>query len=230
VLVQSQPNDADSDWLIALAGASEGVGAVVAWADLRAPDAGRRLAALAASPKVRGVRPMLQDLPPDWILHPSCRAALSAMADFGLVLDALIRPRHLSAIATLAASLPALTIVVDHAAKPDLAGGDPAMLAMWKATIAALARHPNVVCKLSGLVTEAGPDWTAERLRPAVGHLLACFGAERLIWGSDWPVVLLAADYAEWLATAESLLARLPAAARAAVFGGNAARVYRIAA
>jgi len=113
--------------------------------------------------------------------------------------------------------------VLDHCAKPHLKTGD---IAVWRRDIAELAARQNIVCKLSGLVTEAGPDWQLGDLRPAVDHVLKCFGPQRLLWGSDWPVLNLAGDYEQWLKASETLLADLSADDKAAIFGGNAARIY----
>jgi len=132
-------------------------------------------------------------------------------------------PRHLARLLRLVDDHPDLQFVLDHCAKPRLAGGD---LAAWKQDIAEIARRPNVVCKLSGLVTEAATDWQVADLRQAVDHVRACFGSNRLLWGSDWPVVNLAGGYAKWLAAAEALLTDLSEDERAGVFGDNAARVY----
>lgn len=226
VAVQSQPADADTDWLLDLAAQEQSIAAVVGWCDVRAPGAPARIAQLAARPKLRGLRPMLQDLPTGWILDPAAALALAALAEHGLVFDALIRPAHLVDIAALADAYPSLTIVVDHGAKPPIAarGFEP-----WAAQLRDLAARANVVCKLSGLATEAGASWAPDDLAPYVRHLLDCFGPQRLLWGSDWPVLRLAGSYAQWFGTAATLLASLSEADRAAVFGGNAARIYRIA-
>jgi L-fuconolactonase len=226
VLVQSQPNDADTDWLLTLAEATPRVAAVVGWVDVKAANAASRIAALAARPKLRGFRPMLQDLPAGWILDPAAADALAAMEQHRLVFDALIRPAHLGDIAVLATRHPDLRIVVDHAAKPVIAGGTG--IAAWARDLTALARTPNVQCKLSGLVTEAAADWRPDDLREIVTQLVQSFGPARLLWGSDWPVVLLASDYRRWFDTAQTLLAGLSEADRAAVFGGNAAALYGI--
>lgn len=225
VLIQSQPADADTDWLLDLAAREASIGAVVGWCDLRAPDAPARIAALAARPKLRGLRPMLQDLPPGWILDLAAAPSLAAMVAKGLVFDALIRPAHLTDIVALADTYPSLTIVIDHGAKPMIAmrGFEP-----WAAQLRDAAARPNVACKLSGLVTEAGAEWTADDLAPYVRHLLDCFGADRLLWGSDWPVLLLAGSYVQWFRTAAELLAPIGDAQSAAIFGGNAARIYGI--
>jgi L-fuconolactonase len=226
VLVQSQPSDRDTDWLLALAADEPFVLGVVGWADLAAPQAPTRIAELAAQAKLKGLRPMLQDLDEDdWILRPALSPALAAMAEHGLVFDALIRPRHLRHLATFADRHPGLAIVVDHAAKPAIAAGafDP-----WRSDVEALSRRPNVTCKLSGLVTEAGPGNDRGELAPYVAHLLAGFGPERLMWGSDWPVLELAGDYAGWLADARALTGAVGKDQQASIFENTARRVYRL--
>ena len=168
---------------------------------------------------------MLQDLDdPRWILQPALRPALQAMQRHGLVFDALVKGAdQLYALCEFAAEQGALRIVLDHGAKPPLASGD---LAAWRAGTARLARSGNVCCKVSGLVTEAGADGSAADLRAAVAHLRAEFGVERLLWGSDWPVLNLAADYDTWWRRSGALLADLSAAQRDHVFGLNAVRCY----
>lgn len=225
IAVQSQPSERDTAWLLDLAHGDARIAGVVGWADLAAPDAARRIAALTSHPKLRGLRPMLQDLPDDdWILQPSLTPAIEAMLAHDLCFDALVKPRHLPHLLRFAEQHPALPIVIDHAAKPDITHGviDP-----WRTQIAALAGVPNVSCKLSGLVTEAGDAWHPDALRPYVEHLLATFGPRRLLWGSDWPVVKLAADYSRWFDLADNL-AGLAGDERAALFGGNAIRFYGI--
>lgn len=228
ILVQAAPTEAETDFLLALAAEHAWIAGVVGWTDLSAPDAPARVRVLAARPKLKGLRPMLQDLAdPDWILGPGVAPAVRAMQDEGLVLDALIRPAHLAAVDTLAGRFPDLAIVIDHGAKPVIPGGpDPA----WAEAMRAIARRPNVCVKLSGLLTEAPAGAGADALRPFVKTLLAAFGAERLLWGSDWPVLRLAAEYSEWSMMTDILIADLADEAREAVRGGNAARVYGIAA
>jgi L-fuconolactonase len=225
IAVQSQPSERDTGWLLELARDDARIAGVVGWVDLAARDAADRIVALAAHPKLRGLRPMLQDLPDDhWILQPAVAPSIEAMIAHDLCFDALVHPRHLPHLWRFAERHPALRIVIDHAAKPDIALGT---FEPWRAQIAALAELPNVTCKLSGLVTEAGDAWQLDDLRPYVEHLLATFGPRRLLWGSDWPVVNLAADYSRWLNLADTL-AGLAGAERAALFGGNAVRVYGI--
>jgi L-fuconolactonase len=213
LLVQSQESPRDTAWLM-----THGL-PLVGWADLRVAD---DVKTLAANPLIRGLRPMVQGREADWYDDPALDAGLAAMAEAGLVLDALIRPRHLPALDRLAARHPTLAIVIDHGAKPDIAGDG---FEAWHAALAPLASRPNVHIKLSGLLTEKAADQPADAVRPYAEAMLALFGADRVIWGSDWPVVTLAGDYAGWLAQACDLV---PADHHDAVFGGNAARIYRL--
>lgn len=226
ILVQAAPSEAETWRLLQLAAApGSRVAGVVGWCDLLQADAPQRIAQLAAQPLLRGLRPMLQDLDdPRWILQPMLQPALQAMQRHGLVFDALVKgPAQLDALCEFAAQQGALRIVLDHGAKPPLAGG---ALAAWRAGISRLARAGNVCCKLSGLVTEAGADWCVHGLRPCVQHLLVEFGVHRLLWGSDWPVLNLAADYGTWWRASGELLGDLDAAQRDQVFGLNAVRCY----
>lgn len=226
VLVQSQPSDRDTDWLLDLAADEPLVLAVVGWSDLAAPDAAARIAALAARPKLRGLRPMLQDLSDDaCILDPALEPAIEAMITHDLSFDALVLPRHLPHLLTFARRWPDLRIVIDHGGKPAIAAG---ALDHWRADIAALAALPNVFCKLSGLLTEASPDQPPEALASYVTHLVEAFGPSRLMWGSDWPVLNLAGDYADWLALARRLSGLTQPDDLAALFGETARRFYRL--
>jgi L-fuconolactonase len=225
IAVQSQPSARDTDWLLQLAGADPRIAGVVGWVDLAGCDATDRIAALAQQPKLRGLRPMLQDMPDDdWLLQPGLTPAIEAMVAHDLCFDALVRPRHLPYLLRFAERHPGLRVVIDHAAKPDIAG---AAFEPWRTYIAALTGFSNVTCKLSGLVAEAGDAWRPDDLRPYIEHLLETFGPRRLLWGSDWPVVNLAADYSRWFDLADALT-HLAGAERAALFGGNAVRIYRI--
>jgi L-fuconolactonase len=228
VLVQAAPTEAETLFLLDAARANDAVLGVVGWIDLLAEDAPQRIARLAAAePKLRGLRPMLQDVgEPDWILQPQLAPALQAIAAHGLVFDALIKPVHLPRTLVLCERYPALRIVVDHGAKPDIAANqwEP-----WASAMKALAAQPNVVCKLSGLLTEAGPRPTRDAARCWCEHLLECFGPRRVLWGSDWPVLELAASYRDWWDDTQRVLAALPAADRRAVLGDNACRIYGVA-
>jgi L-fuconolactonase len=175
---------------------------------------------------LKGVRPMLQDLPdPSWIARPDVQPALQALSALGLRLDALVTPRELKPLLATLERHPDLAVVVDHCAKPDIANH---AWQPWADDLAAIARRTEACCKLSGLVTEAGRGWNVDALRPYVAHALNCFGSQRLIWGSDWPVLTLAASYIEWIEASEALLAELTHAERDAIYGGNARRFYEL--
>jgi len=226
VLVQAAPTVAETRYLLEIAARSDFVAGVVGWVDFEDPGAPALLAELAGDPALCGVRPMIQDIADDdWMLGDALAPAFRTLVEQDLALDALVLPRHLSRLLALLERYPELRVVVDHGAKPAIRDGafDP-----WAADIAGIARATSACCKLSGLVTEAAPGWTVDDLRPWVDHLLSCFGPDRLLWGSDWPVVELAGGYARWRAASEELLAGLSPAERSSVLGGAAERFYRL--
>jgi len=224
ILVQAAPTEAETMFLLDIADNTELVCGVVGWTDFDAADALARIEALAARKLLVGLRPMVQDIADDdWLLGPALTPLLAAMARYGLVFDALVLPRHLPRLLRVVDRHPGLTFVLDHCGKPRLAIGE---IAIWQRDVALLAERPNIVCKLSGLVTEAAPDWQVVDLRRAVDHVVKCFSPQRLLWGSDWPVVNLAGGYEKWFAATETLLADLSPDDKAAIFGGNAARIY----
>jgi L-fuconolactonase len=224
ILVQAAPTEAEMLYLLEIANTAEVVRGVVGWTDFDAADAVARIDALGAQRLLVGLRPMVQDIADvDWLLRPALAPPLAAMARGGLVFDALVKPRHLQNLLQIVDRHSDLTFVLDHCGKPALASGETAS---WQRDLARLAERPNIVCKLSGLVTEAKPDWKADDLRRTVDHVLACFSPQRIMWGSDWPVVDLAGGYAPWLAATETLLADLSRHEKADILGGTAARIY----
>jgi len=237
VLVQAAPSVAETQFMLSLASAHAVIGGVVGWVDLADAGAASQLARLAEDGRLKGVRPMLQDLAADdWIVTAPRPDALRALRRLGLRLDALVKPRQLAPLARFARAHAELPIVVDHGAKPPLASAwNDAPMQAWRHDMAALAAAPQVWCKLSGLLTELAPsdlvtpESAAARLRPVVDALLGWFGPERLMWGSDWPVLTLAGRYADWVAVSDALLAPLSAGARAQVLHGTAQRFYGLA-
>lgn len=227
VLVQTVTVAEETPELLAIAARSPRVLGVVGWADLTDPtlaDRVRELRALPGGDRLVGLRHQVQDEPdPRWLLRPDVRAGLEAVAEAGLVYDVVVTSAQLPAVVELVPTLPGLRFVLDHAGKPPIAtvGLDP-----WRSLIAELAEAPQVACKLSGLVTEAGEEWTAAELAPYAEHVLACFGPDRVMFGSDWPVLLLRTDYPGIVRLTERFLAGLSAAARAEVLGGTAQRWY----
>jgi len=199
ILVQSQPDDRDTDWLLELAADLTLVAAVVGWVDLASPYAPARIVGLASKPKLRSIRPMLQAIEDtQWLLRPELEPALHAMVEQGLRFDALIQPRHLPMLMELARRWPTLPIVIDHGAKPRIPWGE---IELWQTQLAELALLPNVYCKLSGLRTEQAAGASSTQLGPYMRVLMRTF-CDRLMWGSDWPVLLNSGDrYCDWLET-----------------------------
>lgn len=226
ILVQATDSLAETEFLLQFAAESPTVAGVVGWVDLAAPEAMAQIDKLRRDPLLKGLRPMLQSIAQtDWILRPEVQPALAHMAAVGLRFDALIQPRHLAPLKIMAQAHPDLRIVVDHLAKPRMGGGlipDPE----WTAGMRALAERPNLWCKLSGMLTEIGPAWRRADLEPFVGVAMEAFGPERVLWGSDWPVVNLAGAYQTWVETAQALTAHLDAAAQARIFAGSARAFY----
>ena len=226
VLVQAAPTLEETDYMLGIARVTPWVLGVVGWIDLLASDVASQVRRRAADPLFLGVRPMLQDLPdPDWILRPALAPALETVAGEGLVFDALILSHQIGAITELARRHPRLAIMLDHGAKPRLGDAD-AMLA-WARDMEKLAAMSNVTCKISGLLTELTPAGTRDDVARAIGVLLDLFGADRLVWGSDWPVLTLAGSYQDWFAMAHEAIAAKQESAVPAVMGGNALRLYQ---
>ncbi|WP_285295340.1 amidohydrolase family protein [Aureimonas altamirensis] len=227
VLVQSLPSLADTRWLLEMADREPFVLGVVGWADMKAPDAAITIAEIARHPKLKGLRPMLQDLPDaEWIDDPALDPSVAAMLAAGLVFDALVKPEHLAPLTRFARRHPDLPIVIDHCAKPDIAGGD---LSHWQRAMEGLAAMPQVCCKLSGIVTEAGSPPDMDGVGRVAKVVLQAFGPDRVIFGSDWPVIELAGQYADWTEFAEACaLSTLGRSAIDKVFGENARRAYRL--
>lgn len=224
VLVQAAETEAETDFLLEVAQRTGFVAGVVGWLDMTSAAFPARLAHYRSQPKWVGLRPMLQEHETDLILRPQVLDNLRHVADQGVPFDILTHPRHLPNVVAALGEVPHLRGVIDHVSKPGIADGtlDP-----WREHISALAAMPNIHCKVSGLVTEAAPDWTPGDFRPFVDHVVRAFGAGRLIFGSDWPVCTLAATHAEVVMLARTLLGGYfgPEEMRA-VFGGNAARFY----
>ncbi|MDI1462120.1 amidohydrolase family protein [Catellatospora sp. KI3] len=214
---------------LALAAAEPRIAGVVGWVSFADSDLPGTLAALRAAPGgdlLVGVRDQVQGRPdPDWLDRPEVRACLAAAGAAGLVVDLVVREDQLPACARAARDLPGTVFVLDHLGKPRIT---PDGLAAWRAAVTPLAACANVVVKLSGLLTEAGPDWTVERIAPFAATALELFGADRTMLGSDWPVCELVAAYAPTVAALTAALPPLTAPEHAAVSGGTAIRTYRL--
>jgi L-fuconolactonase len=226
ILVQAAPTPAETDYMLDIARNAPFVLGVVGWIDLEAPGAADKVRRRAADPLFLGVRPMLQDLDdPGWILNPVLAPALDATAAEGLVFDALILPHQLAAVTELARRHPQLSIVLDHAAKPPL--GDADGMGEWARATEKLAALPNVACKVSGLLTEVRQGGGRDDIARCVGVLFDLFGPQRLLWGSDWPVLTLVGGYQDWFELAREAVAAKDSSAVRALMGDNALRIYR---
>lgn len=226
VAIQSAPNPDETAHLIETSASVDAIRAVVGWVDLTAPDVGARLDALRRRPKFAGVRAMLNRAPSvDWLASAEVRPGLAAVAARGLTLDLIAGPAHIPAILEVARALPQLRFVVDHGATPPI--GRPEFGA-WRSAIARLAAETGACTKFSGLAEEAPAEWDTAMLAPAFEHLLACFGAARILWASNWPVIDLRGGYARWAAASRDLLDRsgLDPAARTAIVEANARAFY----
>lgn len=231
VLVQAAATVAETEYLLGIADATESVGGVVGWIDFEQKDHLKVLERFSAHPKFLGVRPMIQDIADvNWMLRDSVQWGFEVICDLDLTFDALGFPLHLDNFLTIFNRYPTMRVVIDHCMKPqirDHAKGAH-IFDNWADGMSRIAEQTSVWCKLSGLITEAGEDWSIDDIRPCGEHVLRCFGAERVMWGSDWPVCRLRASYDDWHKAAGSLCAHLSDAQKARIFGGSAAEFYRL--
>jgi len=223
ILVQAAPTIAETEYLLTLADQHAFIKGVVGWVDFASTEAPAQIRALAQHPKLVGLRPMIQDIEdPNWMLGSHLTPAFEALIEQGLTFEALVLPHHLANLHLLVQRHPTMRVVIDHGAKPEIRNQ---LFTEWANAMTLLAQSSSVYCKVSGLVTEAGNDWTEADLAPYIALLVDVFGSQRLIWGSDWPVCLNAAGYSQWHLIAQQLLPN-NTQAQEAIFGGNALRAY----
>lgn len=224
ILVQAAATSSETDFLLSFAATDPRVAGVVGWVDFEDTGAAAEVIRRASDARVLGLRPMIADIPdPEWILRPSCAAALETMSDHGLIFDGHARADLIPVMTELAERYPELDIVLNHGGKPQIASGE---LADWQRDLRKLANRPNVFCKLSGLLTEAGTRSDDAALGEIVAHMSDCFGPDRIMWGSDWPVLNLAGSYSGWAAQSERLIDRYFPDQQQAVWAANARRIY----
>ena len=228
VLVQANTLLAETHWLLDLANANEFIRAVVGWVDLTDPLLGSVLDELQKNPKFKGVRHPVHDEADDrWLMRADVGAGLAELARRGLTYDLLLRPRHLPLVPVIAERVPDLRMVIDHIAKPLIAAQ---VLEPWDRDMGVASQLPQVYCKLSGMITEADPkSWTADHLRPYVNHVMQSFGPDRLMFGSDWPVCMLAGTWKEALAAFTQCIGAQSIEVREKLLGETARRFYGIA-
>jgi L-fuconolactonase len=225
IAVQARQTLEETRWLISLADQHPRIKAVVGWVDLRAPELPAQLKEFAGHPKFVGVRHVVQDEPDDrFMLGAEFLRGLGQLNSFRLTYDLLIFPKQLSAACEVVARFPEQQFVLDHIAKPAI---KERRLEPWAKDIRELARHPNVFCKLSGLVTEADHQhWREDDLVPYLDVVAEAFGPARLMIGSDWPVCLLAASYERTMNVVMTWARKFSSGDQAAIFGDNCARFY----
>ncbi len=226
IAVQADQSDAETDFLLDLAARHSSIRGVVGWIDLRAANLSEQLASRRGAQRLKGFRHIAEAEPDDFLMRADVRAGIVKVGDAGFTFDILIHARQLAAADDLVARCPGVQFVLDHGAKPPIASGD---LSVWRRGIEAIARHSNVVCKISGLITEARwAAWQQDDIVPCLDTLASAFGPARLMFGSDWPVCLLAGEYARVVDLVETWGQRLTADERARVFGDTAVSVYRL--
>lgn len=228
VLIQAAPTEEETRYLFELAQEDGAVAGVVGWVDMEATDVDARIDALIRDGRglLRGLRPMAQDLAdPDWLARPSLDRAFDCIQDCELAFDALVDVRQLPALLRRLQRHPQLNIVLDHAGKPAI---DDGRFDEWTSWIDELSQHPQLYCKLSGLLTLLAEPLDEDAIEPYVADLFSHFGPERLMWGSDWPVLTTHADYGHWLHVAMNLTERYAAGSQAEVFAANAVRFYAL--
>jgi L-fuconolactonase len=225
IAVQARQTLEETRWLLELAREHHTIAAVVGWIDLQA-DVGAQLESFASDAKLAGVRHIVQGESDGFLLRPAFLDGIARLQRYGLTYDMLVYARQLKEATTFASRFPDQPFVLDHLGKPDVRGGE---FTNWRRDLEALAALPNVWCKLSGLVTEADwKTWTRGQLRPYLDAALQAFGPQRVMLGSDWPVCLVAASYADVVALVEEVIAEYSSGERQQILGGNAARFYKV--
>ena len=223
VLIQAAPTLNETEYMLGLADATDSVAKVVGWVDFESRDDLKHLQRLAKHPKFSGVRPMIQDLPdPEWMHRSQVQWAFDAIIDLDLTFDALGFPVHLEPFLRLFQRYPKMRSVVDHCMKPRI-GNDE--FDVWAAGISKIASETGVFCKVSGLATEAKAGWNTQALLPYARHVIEVFGADRVMFGSDWPVLELNGSYDRWFEATKTIVQ--PTESKE-IFGETAARFYRI--
>lgn len=227
ILIQAAPTIEETQFILGIAERYDFIAGIVGWIDFE--NHTQSLTTLKQwldNPLFLGIRPVIQDIVDiDWMLRPEFDPIYQWLIDNDRSFDALVKPQHLDNLLTLCRRYPNLRMVIDHGAKPDIANEK---YALWAEKMSALSEYPQLYCKLSGLVTEAGNTLNYEHLEPYMRHLYACFGGDRLMWGSDWPVCTLASSYSQWVELSNRFLKTLPDSDRTKIEGQTAAMFYKL--
>lgn len=227
VAVQARQSLQETEWLLALAEANDSIKGIVGWVDLQSPTVSAELEAYAQRAKFKGVRHVLQDEPDDnFMLRPDYLRGLGMLTEFNLTYDILIYPKHLPVATEIVKRFPNQKFVLDHIAKPLIKDH---VITPWERDIRELATFGNVYCKVSGMVTEASWDsWQSDDFRPYLDVVFDCFGPDRLMFGSDWPVCTLSGTYEQVVSLVQTYIQPFSLEAQAKIFGDNAVRFYSL--
>lgn len=226
IAVQADQSELETHFLLELAKTHPAIKGVVGWIDLLAENFPQRLEYFSQYPIIKGWRHIVQAEPDDFLLNKKFQQAVRSLAACNYTYDILVSARQLPAVLSFVEALPEQALVIDHCAKPDIRSG---AMDEWKKYMQAIAAHPNVYCKLSGLFTEANwKSWSAADFYPYLDVVFEAFGLERLLFGSDWPVILLSGIYVQWKSLLEKYMERLDSEEKAMVMGENAVRFYRL--
>lgn len=226
IVVQAAATVAETEYLLSLADENDWIAGVIGWIDFESTTSIDQIDRLAKHPKFKGVRPMIQDIKDcTWMLQPEFKRVFEQLEKAGLRFEALVKPEHLAHLYTLHARHPGLKLVVNHAAKPQV-GRDE--FASWAEDLARVASNQNAYCKLSGLLTEAPANASVGLILPYFNHVLHAFGSTRVMWGSDWPVLNLAANYSHWVTLTEQLLSTISPEQQEHIWGRTAQEFYSL--
>ena len=226
IAVQAVMAEVETRFLAELSETHQFIKGVVGWADLRADNVEKKLSELKAYPSIKGIRHIVQSEPDDFLYDPSFRRGMARLKEFDFTYDILIFPRQLKAATDLVSAFPDQTFILDHCAKPAVRDKE---IEGWQKGLRDLASHPNVFCKLSGLTTEANwKEWSPADFYPYLDVIFESFGTERLMYGSDWPVMLLSGIYVQWKSLLEKYMENLLPEEKERIMGLNAQAVYRL--
>ena len=227
IVVQAAPTIEETEYLLDLYDTNESIVGVVGWLEMDSSRFIEQFIKLSKRKGLIGIRPMIQDIPDDkWILRQQVRENIAYLVDQDFPIDLLVLPKHLPYVAELLEEFPKLRGVINHAAKPNIKDQD---LNTWGQDLRKIASYPGIMCKLSGLITEAAENWSKEDIKPVIDHVINCFGMNRVMFGSDWPVCLLAGSYHEvYEVLYDNLPINITEKERQQLFGGNASRFYKL--
>jgi len=234
ILVQAAETLAETEFLFHNAFKQKFISGVVGWVDMEHPEVLKQLSWFMENPYFKGIRPMIQDIDDvDWMLKPELTPVFKFLENNSLSFDALVLPKHLANLQELITRHPKLRVVIDHGGKPQISKAlgvdiENSVNRQWAEDIEQLAKNKNVFSKLSGLVTEAGDKASYADIEPYMSHLLNCFGADKLMWGSDWPVVNLTSDFYTWFEITSTFIKKFTRFEQQSIWAGTAKKFYQL--